>query len=480
MRGFKNLVLNGIALNIVAQVAKQAVHFGATVALLRLLTPNDFGMIAMVTVFTGFVALFSELGLGAALIQKQDVEERHYSSVFWLNLGAGVALTGIATLAAPLITRFYDEPRLAPLVMLIAINFTIGPVAAVQITIFKKKMDFRSLALIETSSMTTACLVAVSMAYMGYGVYALAWQMLVQTSISSVLIWKMSSWHPRFLFQWSTIKELLRFSLNLMGLRFFSYWVRNADNLLIGKILGTNALGFYSRAYSTMLLPLNQITQVLGSVMFPALCSIKEDKRRVKSIYLNSIRSIALITFPLLAGLAVVADLFVSVLFGAKWEPMIPILRVLCIVGLFQSIAATTGWLYDSQGRTDLSLRWGLVGGILTFVAFGIGVNWGAIGVAIAYLIRVYATSYFHISIPGKLVGLSFKEVIRGLSGVSLSTVGMAMGVFGLRLVLPGNWPSGLLLALFVLSGAAIYWVLVHAFRVKAYGEGLRLVRERM
>ena len=149
-------------------------------------------------------------------------------------------------------------------------------------------------------------------------------------------------------------------------------------------------------------------------------------------------------------------------------------------MGLFQSIAATTGWLYDSQGRTDLSLRWGLVGGILTFVAFGIGVNWGAIGVAMAYLIRVYATSYFHISIPGKLVGLSFKEVIRGLSGVSLSTVGMAMGVFGLRLVLPGNWPSGLLLALFVLSGVTIYWALVHVFRVKAYWGGLRLVRERM
>ncbi|MCP5053502.1 MAG: MOP flippase family protein [bacterium] len=479
MSKFKNLVVSGIAWSIAAQVAKQLAGFIITIILVRLLTKEDFGLVAMITVFTRFALLFQELGFGAALIQNQEVDERHYSSVFWLSIGTGIVLMAVTLLAAPAISAFYNEPRLLSLVILISFDFLIGSFSVVQNALLNKQLEYRKLALIETAGLTISGGTAIVLALTGTGVYALVWQMLLHSFISVILTWKFTGWKPRFLFQWKAIKELLSFSLNLVGLQFFSYWVRNADNLLIGKFVGSSALGIYSRAYATMLMPLNQMTRIFNRVMFSALSKIHQDKKRVKSIYLRSIRAISLVTFPLMMGLAVVSESFVLALFGEKWQEVAPILQVLCAVGLIQCITSTAGWIFNSQGRADWNFRWSIVAGILTFIAFGIGIRWGAMGVAVAYLIRVYSTFYFHLTIPGKLIGMTFTEIMRSLSGVFLASLTMAAAVWGLRLTFPPGWASGLNLTLQVSAGVVIYGSIVHGFRLRAYEEVRQLIKEQ-
>jgi PST family polysaccharide transporter len=302
---------------------------------------------------------------------------------------------------------------------------------------------------------------AIVIAYAGYGVYVLVWQILIHTSMRVIVMWIVTAWTPKLIFDSKAIKDLMEFSLNLFGLQIFNYWVRNADNLLIGKFIGSSGLGIYSRAYSLMLMPVVQINQVLGRVIFPAFSKIQKDKRRIKSIYLRAIYSIGIVSFPIILGLVVVSKEFILVLFGPKWEAAIPVLQVLCLVGLFQSIANTTGWIYNSQGKTRLHFKWGIFGGILTFIAFGIGINWGVMGVAVAYLIRVYAISYFHLAITAKLINLTVKEIIQRLSGVFFAALLMAALVWGLGLVLPIYWSLWLQLAFKVFSGATFYIILL-------------------
>ena len=213
--------------------------FIISVILARLLTPADFGLIGMVVIFTGFAALFNELGFGAALIQKEPVVERHYTSVFWLNVGFGFMLMLIMIAAAPWIASFFSEPQLVLLIRLVSLNFFLGAFNIVQRTLLRRSLDFRTLAGIQITTIVIAGITAIILALMGYGPYALAWQILMATLISGILFWTLSSWRPRFHFDRAAIRELLGFSSSLLGSNIIIYWVRRADNLIIGRFLGS-------------------------------------------------------------------------------------------------------------------------------------------------------------------------------------------------------------------------------------------------
>ena len=479
MERFREKILSGLGWSIVAQIARQVISFIISVILARLLMPKDFGLIGMIVIFTGFAALFNELGFSGALIQKERTEDRHYSSIFWLNIGCGFVLMLAMIAAAPWIAKFFDEPRLLPVARLVSLNFLLGAFNIVQKTLLRRSLNFRILAGIEIASTVISGTTAVFLAFMGYGPFALAWQILIFTFAGSIFFWTMSGWYPRIQFDWAAVCELFRFSINLLGSRVIAYWARRADNLIVGKFLGSEALGIYSRAYNLMLLPLSQVTYVVGRVMFPALSRIQSDKVRVKEVYLRSIRMISLLTFPVMLALPFVADSFVLALYGPKWAGIIPILQILCAVGLVQSILATSGWIYTSQGRTDWQLWWTAGTGMLTIIAFVLGVKWGMIGIAVAYTIRVYGTLYFAIAIPGMLINMSFFEVVRALAGTFCCAAAMALLVWVVDELLPTNWGPLVYLAVEVPLGIAVYGGLVHLFRLRSYLELRGVVVEK-
>ncbi len=476
MQDLRCKTLEGLRWSVVSQGARFFLRFVIFVVMARLLTPEDFGLVGMVSIFTGFASCFAELGFGAALIQNRKVEERHFSSIFWLNLIAGFWLMLLIMAIAPFIAAFFGEPRLIPLTMIISINFFLSAFNMVQKVLLRKELAFRTLAFVEITAMLVAGGIAIYLAYGGYGSYALVWQMLIFTGVTVVMMWGISDWRPHLLVDWGAVKELLGFSANLVGFRVFNYWIRNADNVLIGKLVGSHGLGIYTRAYETMMLPLRQVTEVVGGVMFPALSIIQDDKYRVRGIYIRAIKSIALVTFPMMLGLLVVARSFVLGLLGPQWEAVVPILEILCMVGLVQSINASVGWIYTSQGRTDWQFRWGLVAGILTLLAFGIGIYWGIKGIAIAYLVRVYALTYFSLAIPGKLIGMSFGDVVCAVAGILGCAVAMAMLVWGVGLIPPKDWPPWAYLSVQVPLGAVVYWGLIRLFRLQAYQDVRALI----
>jgi O-antigen/teichoic acid export membrane protein len=476
----KQRTVTGVLWSAGASVGQQLLNFAVTVVLARLLLPADFGLVATIAVFTGFVTLFVDFGLSAALIQRTTLTERHRSSAFWMNLAAGLLLAGVVAALAPGLARFFNAPRLVDLTLVLSLNFVVGSLAIVQSALLQRSMNFRRLGAIGIVSTVIGGAAAIAMAVTGYGVWSLIVQLVATTGARTTLLWFGSDWRPRRIVDREAMRELWRFSRNLAGYTAVNYWARNADNLVIGKFVGATGLGIYSRAYNLMLMPIQQISTVTARVMFPALSRIQTDPERVKRAYLRAVGIIALLSFPATAGLFVVAKPFILTLYGAKWAGVVPILQILCVAGLMQPVAATTGWIYQSQGRTDWLFRWGLVASTTMICAFGIGIIWGVKGVAVAYAIAIYGVLYFTFAIPGRLIGMQVRDVFVAVRGALVSALGMAGIVWAAGSMLPPAWPPAAVLLIQFGIGALSYGVLIRAFVLQPYLELKNLVSERI
>jgi O-antigen/teichoic acid export membrane protein len=473
--------ISSLGWSLAAQLFRQGFQFLVSAFLARLLTPRDFGLIAMVAVFSGFAALFNDLGFGPALVQRQNIEDRHYCSVFWLNVVIGIVLAGILYVSSPLIARFYREPRLIPIMMFTCLCFPINAMGLVQMASLTRQMNFRSLGLIDFGNVTISGIVAIVLARRGFGVWSLVCQMLCLAVFGVVGLWYASAWRPSLSFDRTAIRELLGFSSNLTGFTAINYWYRNGDNLLVGSFFGSAALGIYARAYNLMLMPVNQITNVVSKVMFPVLSRLQDDKVRVRSIYLRSIAIIALVTFPLMLGLLAVADHFILAVYGAGWIGAIPILRIFCVLGMVQSVSSPVGWIYQSQGRTDWMFRWGVICAVLSIGAMVAGMFLGSVTAIAACLTAMgilLTPPAFNIS--GKLIGMKMADIIRSTWSVLVCAALMAGLLWFLGILLPSGWSAWAHLSIEVPFGVIVYVVLVHAWQLGPYQEVRAMAISRM
>lgn len=463
-------IIKGLSWSSSAQFFKQVIQFSVLVILAHLLTPKDFGLFSMIAVFTGFAELFNDIGLGAAIIQRSDLNNRHLNSVFWANLIIGISLTLITIFAAPNLSYFYNEPLLTTLTICLSVNFIINSLCIVQTSILQKQMYFRKLFCFEMIATILSSAISLLMAFSGYGVWSLVSQSIAYSLFYALSIWVFSTWRPKVLFDWNSLKELLGFGTNLFGFNVFNYWVRNMDKLLIGKSIGSSALGLYTRAYSLMLFPVSQISSILGRVMFPALSIIQKDINMTKKVYLSSTRIISLFAFPFMTVLFITAEPLILIIYGEKWKEATPIFQMLCIAGIGQTVGTTVGWIYTSQGRTDVMFRWGILSGIIYIISFFVGINWGAFGVASAYVITGYLILWYPAwAIPGKLINISFWKMLTNLSGTFFCTILMGIAMFVLKhFQNPQSSPLNQITVQFVF-GTAVYYILIKSFRIQAY-----------
>jgi O-antigen/teichoic acid export membrane protein len=479
MRELRQKALTGIKWSMVAQIGRQTIIFIVGIVLARLLSPREFGLIAMITVITGFATQFSELGLGAAIIQKERIQQEQLSTIFWLNVTCGVLLMALFAAASPLIAAFYGEPSLVPLTVFISTTFLISAFRTVPNALLMKSLDFRTLAIVEIPSTALAGAVAIAMAVSGLDTWSLATQAVLASLLGFLFTWQFTQWRPRLVFRWSAISGLVGFGGSLLSAQTLSYLARNLDQLLIGKYLGDAALGLYHRAYSLLLFPATNISHVLSRVMFPTLSVMQSDKPRVKRTYMRMTRMIALATFPLMAGLLVVAESFVVALLGPHWIQMVPILQILCLVGAIQSIGTLNGNLYLSQGRADLQLKVVLVVQLNVVVGVVVGLQWGLIGVTLGYAAAAAIGSYPSFFFAGRLVGIRFTELLANLSAITSCTAAMALTVWAIGLLLPDDWSAWAFLAIQVPAGILVYAALVHVFKLTAYREAREIVAEQ-
>ena len=478
MKGFRERTLSGALWSVTSQTGRQAILLVSNVLLARLLTPRDFGLTATVLIFVNFAIILAEQGFGAALIQRKEVTEEHLSSIYWVNVALGLAFTAIFLCGAPLIARFFHEAALIPLTRVCAWIFAINSLAMVQTNILTRRLAFKSLAKVEVASAWCGGIVAIVLAWRGWGPMSIAVQSVVIAVIGAVMLWSVSEWRPRLLFRWAAVRDLAVFSSNSFLGSVTSYWVRNVDNVLVGYALGQGPLGVYTRAYSVMLFPLSRVSRVLSRVMLPSLSLIQDDLPRIRGVFLRMTRVIALVTFPLMFGIAASARPFTAVVFGPQWGEMVPVLRILALVGMVQSVTTLIVNIYLSQNQTGLRLRVILPIQALQVLGIVLGLKWGILGVSIGYAIASLATAPVECYYAGILIGMTVTDFVLNLRAVFICAAAMALAVLGLGALLPPGFPVFACFALQLLAGAAVYVGLLHTFAVKSYVELIGVGRD--
>ena len=468
MSDFRTRTVNALGWSFGSKFTSQLISVIFGIVLARLLVPEDFGLVAMLMVVVGFATLLADVGLGAALIQKQGATEQHFSSVFWLNNLIGLFLSIFLFLISPYVAAFYQQPDLEKMSMALSVIFVISTMSMVPKARLSKALAFRELALVDLSGMILSGVVAIAMANAGYGYWSLVAQKIVERITTTLMVWLVGRWKPQFRFSVTALRELIGFSSSVFLTGSLRYTTSQVDKLLIGKFLGASSLGLYEKAYTMMLFPLQNISQVIGSVMFPALSQVQDDKMRVRDIYQRVTRAISLITFPMMAGMFVVVDSFVLSILGEQWTGIIPIFKIFCVVGFFVSIATVTGAVYQSLGHAKLQLKVNLISQPIQIAGIAVGLYWGLDGVIIGFsvtaILGVFITWYF----AGKLIDLSILNILNNVYPAFVLSVimGVIVWLSGLKLIVYGVFLSFMFQAII---GLIAYVSLVMIFKPRAY-----------
>ena len=368
-----------------SQGLKFVITIGATSIMARLLTPADYGLIGMVAFVTGFVAMYKDLGLSTATIQKSEISFEQTSTLFWINLLLSLGITLLTAAIAPLVAWFYGEPRLTLITVVTAAGFLLSGLAVQHEALLRRQMRYFALASISLTSMAIGYVVGIILAWKGFGYWALVLSQLAVATTGTLLTVSFCRWIPGLPKRNTGVRSMIRFGSNLTGFTTINYFSRNLDNLLIGRVWGAQQLGLYSRAYQLMGLPIDQINEPISSVAMPALSRLTDSPESYRRAYLRMLEKIALLTMPCIVLMIVTSDSIVRIVLGPQWTGTTRIFVLLGITGLFQPIANTTGWLLISQGRTNHMLQWGFISGPLIMASIIAGLPWGAVGVAASY-----------------------------------------------------------------------------------------------
>ena len=382
----KHRSVRGAAVTMAAQLARFAIQFGSQIAMARLLDPADFGLVAMAAPVLALVQLFNDFGLSQAIVQRPKIDRADLSALFWINVGVSTGLCLLLILASPLVGLLYHEPRTVGITIALAFLVIIGGLFSQQTALLSRAMRFRHLAMIDVGSMAAATLAGIASALLGLGYWSLVAMPYAATFTMLILSWSFAGWLPYGPSGKRNVTGMIRFGGNVTGANLLNFLSRNLDNILIGKVYGTEILGLYDRAYKLMMLPIAQLNIPVSRIAIPLLSRLQDDPQRYRRAYLQLLQAIHLVALPgMLCAIALPGQL-VLVLFGAKWAGVAPILFWLAIAGLTSFVGNSMGWLFVSQNKVRTQFRWSCVSAVLFVSSFLVGLPYGAVGVA-----RVYA-----------------------------------------------------------------------------------------
>ncbi|MEO1378097.1 MAG: lipopolysaccharide biosynthesis protein [Cyanobacteria bacterium J06635_10] len=460
----KDRSVRGGAITIAAQACKFILQMASTVILARLLAPSDFGLIGMVTVVIGFASLFKDLGLSTATIQKPTIDGEQVSTLFWINFAISCATAVVVAALSPVVAWFYGEPRLIWITLALASSFIFGGLTVQHQALLRRQMSFVSLAKIEIISMAIAVLSAVVSAWYGAGYWALVIMQLAIAATNAIGVWIACSWRPGLPARSSGIGSMLAFGGNLTGFNIVNYFSRNLDNVLIGQYWGAQELGFYAQAYKLVLLPIAQINGPITSVALPALSSLQAEPQKYCRYYYKAILLISSFGMPMIGFLFASADKVILTLLGEQWLGVVPIFQFLIPAAFNATIGVAIGWVYQSLGRVDRQLRWGIVSSVFNVIFFVIGVRWGAIGVAAIYglsrpLFLVAGFAYCYKGTPLKLT-----ELAKTLFLPAFASIGAASALIGINQLLVFNLDNAIALVIDFILYSLLYfaiWIVI-------------------
>ena len=414
----------GGLVTIVSHGLKFALSILATAILARLLTPQDYGLIGMVVVFTGFVAMFKDMGLSLATVQRAEITFEQISTLFWINVTISIAITLLMMLLAPLIGWFYGEPRLTMITIVTSLGFFFGGLAVQHEALLKRQMRFYALSVIAFLSMMIGYVVGIVLAWRGASYWALVFSQLALLASNAIGVLVTCRWRPGRPKRNTGVRSMLSFGGNVTGYALINYVSKNCDNLIIGRAFGPQLLGLYTKAVQLLNLPTEQINEPIASVAIPALSRLADSPERYRQAYLRIIEKVLMVTMPAVILMLATADWLVLMILGPQWGDSARIFVFMGIAGLFAPVALTGGWLLVSQGRVRDMLRWSLINAPISILSIIAGLPWGVVGVAASFSLgRVLVANpllYWFVGRSGPVRMADFYRLLAPFTGASL------------------------------------------------------------
>jgi len=459
----KDRTFSSIAWSGSIQSASQVINFCLGIVLARLLTPEDFGLMATMLAFISIAQLFSDFGLSAGLIQKDAVSKEEAFSCVVFNLLIGCTIAIIVALFNSEIANFYNEERLNTIVLTIAPLFFITSLSSVPQALLSRELAHKYLSFIDLIAVISGTITAVILAFYEFGIWSLVVQQYVYSILRMILLVIKSklAWGK---FRYNSIKSIFGFSASVFATRFIQTIAQQTDKVLVGKYLGTQQLGLYSRAFHLTTFPINNVTRVVNNVMFPALSKIKNDPERVTIVYLRIVGYVAVLTFPMLAGFAYLSEEIIYVLLGEKWLSMHSYFRFFSIICMLSTIGQMSTSFFLSQGKAHLHLKLNLFTQSVKIAFLLIGVNWGASGVLLAFACATILSFSSTIYLLSKFLSFRLMDLIKTFAKTVFITITMIVLLFSINIA---TSIDGSLLTLIINSSAGFIIYITLNFLLK-------------
>ena len=454
----------------------QGIQFIIQIFLARLLSPNDYGVIALITVFIALANVFVQSGFNTALIQKQNVDEEDFSSVFYVSLLVASILYMILFITAPLIANFYNIQKLINIIRVLSLTLFLGAFNSIQNAIVSRKMVFKKLFYSSLGAIIISGIIGIVLAYRGFGVWTLVYQQLINQFSICLILWFTVRWRPRFLFSLKRIKELFSFGGKLLLSALLDTGYREMTNLIVGKIYTPAMLGYYNRGNQFPNLIVSNLNGSIQSVLFPVLASVQDDKRRIKDITRRAIVTSSYIVFPAMMSLIVIAEPMIRLILTEKWLPCVPYLRLFCLVYALWPIHTANLQAINAIGRSDIFLKLEIIKKVLGVCIIIVTSRYSPLMMALGMVGSGVISSFINSYPNKKLLNYSYFEQMKDiLPSIVLSCV---MGIIAYSIVFLGL--SDLITIIIqIIIGGITYILLSYVIKLECFMYLLKIVKNK-
>jgi PST family polysaccharide transporter len=445
------------------------ISFLVMLILARLVSPESFGLVAYAIVFTSFAQIFVDQGFSDAIVQFPQLEREHLDTAFWVSILTGGILTVVSIAASGVIAKLFHEPQLEPIVKWLSPIFILSALNSVQISLLRRKLDFKSLTVRSLVATITSGIVAVTMAFLGFGVWSLVAKLIVDGAVSVIALWQVSDWRPNLRLSWKHFKELFSYGINIVGGNFVDYLSVHSDDFLIGYFLGPIALGYYTLAYNLLIVLTDLLVTVPNVVAFPIFSKIQDDSARLKSAFYEVTQLQSIMAFPIFLGIFIVAPEAVRVLYSDKWISSIPVVQILMLMGIIRSATYFYSSIFRAAGKP--SWRFGIYAltAALNVIGFLIVVRMGIIAVAVSYVVVSYALMPLYILLIRKLIHVTIRSHLSQYIPAFASSLIMIAVVLVFKYFLGQNFSLLIRLVIFILAGGVAYLLGIRLIRPEVY-----------
>ncbi|SFT02943.1 lipopolysaccharide biosynthesis protein [Paenibacillus sp. BC26] len=462
----KNKVMSGVFWAFSERIISQGVSFVLSIILARLLMPSEYGIIALVLVFTNLANVFVSNGIGETLIQKKDADETDFSSLFYFSLTVSVGLYTILFFLAPYIAVFYDHSELESVLRVIALIIPLSSIITIQQAYVSKKMMFKKMFFSTIGGTLASGLIGIVMAYYGYGVWSLVAQYLINAVVNTIVLFFIAQWRPKLKFSIYSVKQLVGFGWKLVVANFINVFYAELRSLMIGKLYTPAALAFYNRGNQFPNLLITSIDTAVGKVLFPAMAEVNNDTAHLKNVTRRSMKVTAYIIFPLMIGLMSIAPSLIELLLTRKWMEAVPFLQICCVFWLFQPVQTANWQAIKALGRSDMIMKLEIYKKIIGVSLLLISMNISVYAIAMSNAAFAGISMLINMMPNKKLMNYSMPEQFRDLAPSLLLSLVMGGSIYTISWL---SLPTIAILLLQIGCGAIIYVVASHLFKIDSY-----------